>query len=390
MLKNKFILYFLIIPFFKPFSLKYLTVISFLDIAFDVCKIISISIIFILLIKYVVSSKKFSKGFLLIILYEITFLTSTVFNGGNLTRCCIQIITSIAFGGLIMMSVNRDFAACFNVLLRVVTILVYANFFLLVMYPDGLTKDSYFNTSYYFIADKNSSGVYILFFLLLILINSFVKYSKISFWTLFGLIIAVVTEIVMSSSSGLIACSVVVIFALLTKLKEIRKLGNIRLLVGIVIVIFLIIVVFRTTGIFDWFLMKFFGKGSDFSGRTVIWSEVIAKVKGKPIFGYGLPADGDVYIWGKYYNAHNMILEILLNGGLILLLCFISIIVFAVKNLTREKSIISYHISIALFAMLVDGLMESNAQSFILLSVLMLAMFARKIRIERKVSEGFG
>ena len=74
--------------------------------------------------------------------------------------------------------------------------------------------------------------------------------------------------------------------------------------------------------IFQGFL-DFLGKEITLTGRTFIWASALKKIHAAPImgYGYGEPAF-------NHYVAHNQILELLVNGGTVLLMIFYAIYIY--------------------------------------------------------------
>jgi O-antigen ligase len=73
------------------------------------------------------------------------------------------------------------------------------------------------------------------------------------------------------------------------------------------------------------------GQSGDFSenGRFVIWSGFLSLIADEPIFGYGLSGYDQVTnsFFGVIYSPHNVLLEILIYGGLIGLLLYLSFLI---------------------------------------------------------------
>jgi O-antigen ligase len=72
-------------------------------------------------------------------------------------------------------------------------------------------------------------------------------------------------------------------------------------------------------------------------GRILLWEDTFELIKKKPIFGYGTGSNNNVLIQKykekghslfleKKYNAHNTYLELMLNGGVVLLLIYLTIL----------------------------------------------------------------
>ena len=86
--------------------------------------------------------------------------------------------------------------------------------------------------------------------------------------------------------------------------------------------------------ILNWLFVKFFNKTANLTGRTEIWEIAWNTLLQKPILGYGVRNDGSfVYVRGKMWQAHNQIIQLLYDGGIIGMLLFIIMLFIFGKNL---------------------------------------------------------
>ena len=73
------------------------------------------------------------------------------------------------------------------------------------------------------------------------------------------------------------------------------------------------------------------GQGGDFSknGRFVIWAGFLSLITDRPIFGYGLAGYDQATnnFFGSIFSPHNVLLEILIYGGIIGLLLYLTFLV---------------------------------------------------------------
>lgn len=76
--------------------------------------------------------------------------------------------------------------------------------------------------------------------------------------------------------------------------------------------------------------IRYFGKNL-YSGRQIIWHELIEAIKEKPIFGYGLnilPSD----IYNTHLSAHNTFLQVALQSGILGLFLLVNIMLNIARN----------------------------------------------------------
>ena len=98
-------------------------------------------------------------------------------------------------------------------------------------------------------------------------------------------------------------------------------------------------VLYRLQDVFAFLIEGVLHKGLSFTGRTEIWDTAIDNILHSPALGYGLAQSGKVYRLRKhkYYHAHNVFLEVLMEGGFCALLCFLMMLASAVKQLMIHR-----------------------------------------------------
>ena len=121
-----------------------------------------------------------------------------------------------------------------------------------------------------------------------------------------------------------------------------------------------------TNGFFSNLFFKLTGK-EGFTGRTYLWERAIVMIKNAPLFGYGVQEKGYLNVWGGYFSSHNVILEIMLQSGIIGLFSWLIMLIVGVSNIKKIKS---RHLKrlfvISIFIILCTLLMESVTQSIYL------------------------
>ncbi|MFM5903923.1 MAG: O-antigen ligase family protein [Microbacteriaceae bacterium] len=119
------------------------------------------------------------------------------------------------------------------------------------------------------------------------------------------------------------------------------------------------------------------GKSPDMTGRTMIWKKVLGLIIDRPIEGYGWlsywmpgvkPYEGLVVInMVPYYQAHNAFLDMWLQGGILSLLLFITVIGFTFVSLwqlaVRHTSALYLWPILVFIGLVVQNLTESRLLS---------------------------
>jgi O-antigen ligase len=106
-------------------------------------------------------------------------------------------------------------------------------------------------------------------------------------------------------------------------------------------IVFVFIVVAQSYGneIFQYIVVQLLGKNLEFSGRIYIWAEAIKVWLKNPIVGIGVGGGGNgVYFMGHWHGAHNMYLQILVDGGILSLLFFLLPIIYCMFKVKRKDS----------------------------------------------------
>lgn len=135
--KNKWILLFLIIPFFKPVCFQYFTALKILEILFVVWKVIAAMIIVALLLETIYKRRKIPGLIWLVAILELSIMISTIYNRGHFQRAVIDAVSIVAFVSLFAFGMKLNFPDTITVFSRVLGILILINmlsmiFFLMV------------------------------------------------------------------------------------------------------------------------------------------------------------------------------------------------------------------------------------------------------------------
>ena len=127
------------------------------------------------------------------------------------------------------------------------------------------------------------------------------------------------------------------------------------------------IVIFRLQNVFGFLIEGVLHKGLSFTGRTELWDLAIEKILKYPWLGCGYAhPTGKVYrlAKGKYYNAHNVFLEVLLEGGILAAVPFVLMLAIVTNQLMRfRKTETAAILSSALLALALVTSMEEFLDS---------------------------
>ncbi len=313
----KFIIF--LIPFFKP---SYILQISWLNNIYNVSQML-ISVIIII---YFFKSKQFSKIILLILLMDLILFISSIINNLNYIDAFKNCMQTVILCIMIEMFSKNNIKKLFQALFLILNILVFIDFSFVVLHPTGIRVGLY---NIWFFGAKNSHITFILPTLFINYIYLFVLKQKNAFKIFFYIItILICCYILISvqSATSIIAIALFIVLIFFSKNKFFSKL-SMNLITLMYLVLFVSVVFFQFQNNFAPFFQTFFQKDVTFTGRTKIWDTTIELIKIKSIYGYGMEPSAIRVL--KYHNiaalhSHNMILEIIYEGGF-LLFCFFSL-----------------------------------------------------------------
>jgi O-antigen ligase len=242
----------------------------------------------------------------------------------------------------------KDMRSSLKGLIIIFSALVYINGILLILYPDGLWVDPEWvgrgNPTRYLFGNQNQTGFVCFLAIATQCIYSF-AYKK-GYFNLFLLLGVSLTSVLflgsMTSSIGIFLITGYIIFNRLF-----QKPKGWLIAFAVIYTLTFIFIVWYGNDIeqIKWattFVEETLSKDTTFSKRTVIWANAVDLIKESPLFGYGIQNVewNDTHLEGS--GAHNLWVMLLLNGGWVMCISFILIVLYAVREaLTAQSKAIS-------------------------------------------------
>ena len=168
--KNKWILLFLMIPFFKPICFQYFSILKILEGLFLVWKVVSAAIIGLLLLNHLNRRKKIPEFIILVSVFEMSILLSTICRQGYLLRAIIDIVSIVTFVTILIWGIQFNYKDTIWGLSRILSVLVLINMLSMIIFPHGMPADLYANNALnplYFMTIDNGSTLFLLFAMLI-------------------------------------------------------------------------------------------------------------------------------------------------------------------------------------------------------------------------------
>ncbi|MFI3296127.1 MAG: O-antigen ligase family protein [bacterium] len=233
-------------------------------------------------------------------------------------------------------------------------------------------------TRYLITSNHNQFAATLIPTLLVAHVRYYYKANKMSLLILH--IIAVLTVLIPGSMTATVSILLWIIYFYFFRASRFKKIVIYCIAGGIIFffIIFILLPSYKFDNNLVSGFVEFIGKDMTFSNRTVIWIRTIAEIIEKPIMGEGLYSRewGEVYIGS--INAHNIILQLLLQGGVILLSLFSILLGYVIKKIVKHDNIeykLLVLISIVLFFLMSMFEVYNYNMLFIYIIILYVASF---------------
>lgn len=380
--RNKGLLFFLLIPFFKPICFKYITKLLFIEKVFVAWKIVSAIIVLILFFAYVIKYFKIPKMIFYIFMFEFLIFISTIINNGYLDRALIDMVSVIAFCIIIYMGIQNNVINLFKSLSILCTILMFINLFSMILYPNGIPADLYTNklNPIFFMTTDNGTGVFIITTMLFVVISNNIKKYHNRYIVELILSCCLLCAFFSGSTTSMVICCFFTIYLGMFFRKN-KKIAFNPIILAISYLILSVMIISGITNVFMPFIEGILHKSITFTGRNQLWKDALQLIKTKFWIGYGRINGDYISIWGGKYSSHNIFLELLLEGGAITFILFTLINYKAIKILKIYKNVrIANILAIGLFLIFIALMMEAFVHEVYLYGILIISCQMPKIK----------
>lgn len=333
----------------------------------------TVNIVLILVLCYWIMTKAPIDGWLARIgVFSATLILITIINGGELTYIfsTIKIFAAALMWRQMKKKGKKQFI---SVVKNALALLVIANLISMILFPEGLIQlqrvenewNSY-NVSWWLFGNKNSMFMWIFILNILAQISIFFRNGKnLSYYVDFGMIIATIATAFLSKSSTTIIAIILISLVPLMQGFLHTRFGRILLSPKFIVFGYIVLTVLLVSSaqlsIFR-VVADIFGKDITFTGRTNAWAQAVILVVQKPLFGYGLiGSETSKILLGAYafVNAHNTLMQTLINGGVLLGIQFLFMFYFLCKRMAGLPEQYGNQQRLLLVAMLVLGIAMS-------------------------------
>lgn len=214
---------------------------------------------------------------------------------------------------------------------------------------------------YYFIGMRTQFTNSMIQVMLLAFIISYLDKRKIfSGITIFTILVCTIQLIRLWVGTGLVLEALTIFFVFYFCLKRQRMEAVGFFCMGILLNIG--IVFLRIQNLFAFIIEGMLHKSMTLSGRTFIWDKAIAVISNHPIIGYGEIGNGGfvpVHWANRPAPAHNSILQMLYDNGIIILSLMMIFFLYAAYKLTlKSRNVVSIILAVGLFVISIEMITE--------------------------------
>ena len=359
----------LILPHMNP---PYVNEFPFVDFLINIARLGSF---YLIVIRLFIVKRKLSKVAFLIGFIQVYLLIVTMLRQGE-TYEFIKSAFSVISVTFLYESLDNDSESFLSALLFCFEIVIYINLATIILYPDGMYQSAetlFISHNNYFLGYYNSMDRYF--------IPAFVTawiYTEITGKRVrtFLLMAAVYISILLLWSGGMLLSIGCMSIAYLYLYARGRKNAVSPLPINYATcwlihpIFFLGIIVFKWQTYFRWLIDDLLHKWYSFLTRMDLWDTTMRLISDHPIFGHGLwSAIARERESGFNFacHAHNMLLEILYQGGLIYLALFVALVIVAGKRLyARRDTKIAQIITIGFLGWCIHTTVEPYTTPFLM------------------------
>ena len=351
-LKQKIIIFFMIVWYF---DLPCFSILPNIRMIFRMGKVLSLILCVILLIydqnKQIMVRKNkspFTKYFarnrlyftITIVCYEGYIIINTIFHQGDLLEAVRDFIAIVGLTLVLNYWFSKNTKNMLSVLLVIFELLIYVNFILIFLCPEGIYNIRPEATKFYWLfGHQNQTILYVLNAIVISLLYYYIEEKK-SGLIRTSILIFVGTIMIVKvwSATAIVGLGIFWMIVILYKL-QIHLGVKTGLLASFIM--FFSIVVFQKQSFFSIFIQNILHRSMTFSGRTKIWSLAMETIQEKPIWGYGYELASIAREHFGFSTPHNRYLYVLYQGGVVLFIVFILLYLIVSDSISKSKNSIA-------------------------------------------------
>lgn len=327
---NKIMAFFLIFPFIYPIGLDNIPILKKTII---VWQILAILVMFYNTHFRIKKSIFKSWTLIYVVVFHFAMLVTTLLITGSIDEGFRKIfIYPFAFiVAYVYFKKNRDLflAVCIRIIWieEVINVIFWNN-------------TSLFNG--YFLGIRTYFPIFGLFVFYIAFMCQHYSINNTKFYSYTSVIMSVAFVFLESVSTGIVVYALLFLLLIMINNRKFEKVLNVcdsKKLIPIAVFLNISIVFMNAIPLLSNIISGVLGETTTLTGRTYLWIKAIQEIKMSPIYGYGVYGK---YIQLEYWNnalnyMHNELLQIMLDGGIILLFIFVMIIISLIRTIDSKE-----------------------------------------------------
>lgn len=302
------------------------------------------------IIIYYILKKKISNLQFLILLQIALYGISTLLNSRDFYTLIANFVPLLAICMLSEIQVKKNCKRYLRCLSIIIFLEIFINFIFICLYPTGVYGEGIYGSYKYFLGYDNYSALFINLGMIIIILFNYISKGKLTLLGIATMIIVLISYIITWAVTPMISAliaSILVILVLnfhINKIRWINKLINFKTVFFASIVFFIAIVIFRIQDNFSYLIVDILHKDLTFTGRTLIWDRSLEQFLSSPWIGIGITDYNVRLATLNIYHAHCTLLNILMEGGIFVLIIYTSMLYYANKKMSKIKNTTLYWI----------------------------------------------
>lgn len=331
--------------------------------------ILRLCLLLFMLIFYAFNRKPFSMTLIATTISMIWILVISVMN--KLDFIYVIKLLSIAYLPVLYLDLYRNSSALIVVLdtwKYLLFILLLIDLTTMIIYPSGMYSDGVYSMNW-FLGYKTLRLIYLLPLCIFEGYTSFFKKKK-SILTYLIYLLSVYslyyTQALAATVTLAFVCVILVSYSILVKFKLILSLFKVlskpKIIVPIYGTIVFLTVVAQNSPLIEWILINVLQRDITLTTRTFLWTKVLEIIRGHELMGIGfLSVNEYSELLGTVYftSPHNMILSILVTGGIILLAMYTLVIFISWGKVNVKDNNVNFFAVIGIIAIWFVGITSS-------------------------------
>ena len=315
--KNGIIFFFIVFPFIYPLGLDAFGITKTMIIGWELIAMVS-------LIAMCRKGYRLSKYMLAISVYQLMMIAITVIEVGHIGDGLKKLfVFPFACIAIDLWSKKNP-----RLLLKgILYILFFEELFTFLLW-----NVSAFGEGHYFVGIRTDFPVIGFLAIFVALLCLYLKLKNTRTIAILTLLLVIYSIFRSSVSTGLVGLTILMILLILIRFKLLERFVQFcdnKKLIPIGIALNIAFIFFGVQTYFSTIITQILGERISLNGRTLIWESALSYIARKPYFGYGAYGVYVPVAWGGSFNyVHTESLQLLLDGGVALTVCFL-IIVFS-------------------------------------------------------------